>query len=516
MSLWMLTVLLVVAAPERTPLMVPGGVVVHVDPALPFAPPSSAAEDPPLSLAELAAGERAWLSYAAARGEPFGIPARLHRQGGAELSHDVLAWVLERVNRLFPTGLLPAPKTGLPIGVVEDAAAGQVLTQSCAVCHTGRVNGHVIPGVANKFYNQKLMFQSSRVLLTAASRAARMELGLPLASGAEIDAQLARLKRYEALQNDGCEKDLSPGVVTGVRIWHVSSGTLTDTRQLETAQGRAQFPCGVVKIPPTNNLRFRNLFFWDGSINTSWPVRWPVLDFLGVSRVEAWQEAVADPQMRALEKFMIFGTRSPSWEEVMETPLDQQRADRGFTRFHAPASCASCHGTHDAGGMLTAYVPQVTPLDVVRTDPERVDAVSTTVLAAFSRVPGAHLPGSAGERIQGYVAAPLCSPFLHYPYLHTGAVPTLHELLLPEANRSRIHYLGETIERVNVGYFTPATFPRGILGGPARSNFMHRKVPQRLLAGHSGERFGTTLNDDGRRELLEYLKTLRCPPAVEK
>jgi hypothetical protein len=87
------------------------------------------------------------------------------------------------------------------------------------------------------------------------------------------------------------------------------------------------------------------------------------------------------------------------------------------------------------------------------------------------------------------------------PYLHNGSVPNLWELLTPPAQRKPSFMVGsKKYDPVNVGYVTDdSPFKDGklVVGTDA--------APGNSNAGHD---FGTTLSDDDRWALIEYLKQL--------
>jgi hypothetical protein len=202
-----------------------------------------------------------------------------------------------------------------------------------------------------------------------------------------------------------------------------------------------------------------------------------------------------------MDAFLEFGLESPSWGEVMKTPIRRELADRGFRLFHRERSCASCHGTYSREGMLERFKPAIIPLDEIRTDPERAVAASDELLSRFQQYGWAFVPRLSGlgkDYPLGYQATPLCSPFLNFPYLHTAGVASLDELLLSEERRSRVFRVSEQVDEEHVGYF---------VHGSGRA----RHVSERALRGHSGERYGSDLGAGERAELVEYLKTLRCP-----
>jgi mono/diheme cytochrome c family protein len=88
------------------------------------------------------------------------------------------------------------------------------------------------------------------------------------------------------------------------------------------------------------------------------------------------------------------------------------------------------------------------------------------------------------------------------PYLHNGSVPNLWELLTPPAQRRASFMVGSRkYDPVNVGYVTDESpFKNGklVVGGPD------------VVAGNgnAGHDYGTSLSDDEKWQLIEYLKQL--------
>jgi processive rubber oxygenase RoxA-like protein len=87
------------------------------------------------------------------------------------------------------------------------------------------------------------------------------------------------------------------------------------------------------------------------------------------------------------------------------------------------------------------------------------------------------------------------------PYLHNGSVPSLWELLTPPKDRKPSFMFGSRLfDPRNVGYATDQSpFKNGsFVADPANANGN----------GNGGHDFGTTLSEDDRWALIEYLKTL--------
>ena len=99
--------------------------------------------------------------------------------------------------------------------------------------------------------------------------------------------------------------------------------------------------------------------------------------------------------------------------------------------------------------------------------------------------------------VLAYKARPLDGIWATAPYLHNGSVPTVWDLLLPEADRPRTFHVGSReLDIEKMGFATtqgPDTF------------LFDTSVEGNRNTGHV---YGTNLSDDDRRALIEYLKTL--------
>ena len=95
----------------------------------------------------------------------------------------------------------------------------------------------------------------------------------------------------------------------------------------------------------------------------------------------------------------------------------------------------------------------------------------------------------------GYKARPLNGIWATAPYLHNGSVPNLVELLKPAAQRVKTFHVGsQEFDPVNVGFKDDPNQP-----------LFDTNVDGNTNTGHE---FGTDLNPEQRRQLLEYLKSL--------
>jgi hypothetical protein len=108
---------------------------------------------------------------------------------------------------------------------------------------------------------------------------------------------------------------------------------------------------------------------------------------------------------------------------------------------------------------------------------------------------------SEDHRTLGYKARPLTGIWATAPYLHNGSVPTLHDLLLPEADRPQRFTVGaRAYDPVKVGY---AASPGGFTFETHRDG---APIDGNSNAGHD---YGNaTLTERDRQALVEYMKTL--------
>ena len=169
----------------------------------------------------------------------------------------------------------------------------------------------------------------------------------------------------------------------------------------------------------------------------------------------------------------VLATRAPKYPLGIEEPL----AEQGAVVFHtknlwAPeldnpvrkpeggnGSCASCHGAYapryanDPGFLadpsMAGVAANVTPIDIIGTDPERLEAFNEAVLqsngggfAGYPETVGTEHDCGAqnrsdhplrGDREPGYVAPPLYGVWATAPYFHNGSVPDVQGVLDPSS-----------------------------------------------------------------------------------
>lgn len=254
---------------------------------------------------------------------------------------------------------------------------------------------------------------------------------------------------------------------------------------------------GDADAPPLWNIGGRGRAYgWDGS-NTD--LREVAISFAAGSGTESsWIDRdntrwdATDPHEKSsLRRVLNYldAARPPKYP----LSVDQALASRGAAVFQG--ACASCHAP------LGPRFGAVIPIAEIGTDPGRVAAWTSDVATAFNQYGSGHAWKFSHSRgATGYVAGSLEGVWLRAPYLHNGSVPSLDALLQPSTSRPRRFWRGYDVYDVRgVGFVADGDEARhaGTPYDTAR--------PGNSNAGHS---YGTTLRDEDKRALIEYLKTL--------
>ena len=265
-----------------------------------------------------------------------------------------------------------------------------------------------------------------------------------------------------------------------------------------------------VSFPDVWSLAQTEWLHWDA--NTTSVLERNIGQALGMGAVldkSTYSSTVNLVNLNRLEQLAL-KTRPPSWEKII-APIDRAAADRGAALFKT--HCESCHAL---GGSRSA-MPALTE---VGTDPNRAqsfaqpigsqpfDVALGTLLNRVKLQTAQDIGITADQQkaMEGrraaqwrttgrYPARPLTGIWASAPYLHNGSVPTLHDLLLPPAERPVTFYVG------SVEY------------DAAKLGFVSTEQPGMFLFdtrlpgnGNGGHTYGTQLSPAERASLLEYLK----------
>ena len=413
--------------------------------------------------------------------------------------------------------------------------AGEVLTYSCATCHTAELFGQTVFGLTNRQARANEYFHSAARFYPSLTADA-----LRAATGANEDELALFLRAQDNLAAVG-------SVVPQVR------GLDTSLAQVALSLARREADAWATRNPafearPRDNaledevadskpavwwtLKYKNRWLSDGSIVSGNPI---FTNFLwneigrGTDLVELqmWLEE----NMDVVDELTVaaFATSAPRWEAFFGADsIDLGAAQRGQATFER--MCASCHGTYrkgweredadllDLSALLATtevtYFEQTPVLDV-GTDPQRAAGMAAFA-DGLNRLEVSAWMGTVVEVQTGYVPPPLDGIWARYPYLHNQSVPTLCDLLSPAATRPDVFWMGpdedpETdYDRDCVGLPTGDATPEAWRDD--RERRFDTTQPGLSNQGHESmllDADGTPLLDATERDdLIMFLKTL--------
>jgi hypothetical protein len=174
-------------------------------------------------------------------------------------------------------------------------------------------------------------------------------------------------------------------------------------------------------------------------------------------------------------------------------PVDTALAARGRTLYDQ--SCASCH---EPGQGRTS---RLIPIAEIGTDRNRLDTWTQAAAdEANAKVKSIGIIRPNMVKQQGYQSPPLDGIWMRGPYLHNGSVPTLRDLLSPDAARPTVFYRGYDIyDPADVGFVT---------AGPGAERDGWKEDTTVRGNGNQGHEYGIDLPPDDKAALIEFMKTL--------
>ncbi len=255
---------------------------------------------------------------------------------------------------------------------------------------------------------------------------------------------------------------------------------------LSAALFNAPQPFAPVKFGLVWNVAHRSWVHWDG--NTRSPLGRNILASLGLGAPLHGKHGDLD--------FKLI-KRHTDLTEMIQPPhypykIDQAAAQRGATHF--TANCVSCHGGPENDNRLHSVTE-------VGTDPLRAEVFTQAQADRFNKflaeleMPGYKPSKEDGLRGTGkYWAANLQGVWARSPYLHNGSIRTMQELLTVPDQRAKTFQRGSQYFDTNqLGYTDNGVY------------IFDTSVPGNSNLGHS---YGTSLTDEQKHDLIEYLKTL--------
>jgi len=343
---------------------------------------------------------------------------------------------------------------------------------NCLACHSGQLEGTVIPGLPNNRFAMQSLVEDARDT--------KRVLGKPFDRN-DLAAAVIPFGENHGTTN---------AVVFSIVLLQFRDQDL----KVVPPTGRLRFPHHDLDAPPWWHYKKRKWLYLDGFTRRN---HRSLMQFLLVpqntrAKVLAWEQ-----DYRHIEAY-IKSIEAPAWPHAVDAKLAAR--GRGVFQQH----CASCHGTY---GASETYPEKTIPIAVIGTDRARLDAATNEERATYgnSWFTG-YDPTGVRTDPGGYVAPPLDGIWATAPYLHNGSVPTLWHLLHPEQRPvawKRIHE-GYDREKVGMRFEAAAKVPEMKRSHAKRFWF----DTTRHGKSNKGHDFPSKLSEPQRRALLEYLKTL--------
>jgi mono/diheme cytochrome c family protein len=406
-------------------------------------------------------------------------------------------------------GFIVEPGQELPIGVSRRRRLGlDHVGLNCAVCHTGTVRDtptsapRIVPGMPA----QQLDLQSfvSFVMdctldnrLTAESVRGRFpDSGGPAA----MERLLLRTVLIDRLKLQTLELRNRIEPILSDRVPRWGRGRVDTFNPYKAIQ----FNWNLNALPPSELVGAADLpslwnqepreglqLHWDGnnasvdernlSAGLGAGITPATVDYAGLKRVRDW----------------TWTLKPPAYPYTIDAPL----AERGAALYQQ--TCLACHGDHRFRDGVKAgdRLGQVEAIDRIGTDSYRLDSYTVAFAAnQYQLFPESPNRFTRFRKTRGYANHPLDGIWLRGPYLHNGSVPTLRDLLEPAGRRPAVFYRGyDVFDQANVGFVSNVPEADG------QTFFRYdTSIPGN---GNIGHEYGTSLADDDKRAIVEYLKT---------
>lgn len=373
-------------------------------------------------------------------------------------------------------GLFNEPYEGMNIGVL-----------GCVACHGGKAAGEYIVGLGNKNIDT-------------------YQIGKDAALGLRVWGAFPRKNpKFRELHKRALE---FTNALAGSKVGNTTQG-LVSTAVIRSWFYKIQglpfpdnFPPGQVKIPHLWGYgeKRKSGSFWDGE---------------GNGELGGWAIAVELYAGQTPENVREYWPKVHKAEEILGEflppkypfKIDESKVEAGKKVYEA--SCLKCHGNHhrDLQGYPIYESPKHIPLRVVKTDPDRLKALTEELYTLIEKNPLNDVMRAERREEPGYVAPKLWGIWSRFPYLHNASVPTLYDLLSPPDLRPQIFSLKnagekERFDEKKLGLINIQIHPDD---SPRRIYDTHRigHTPQ----GHYFESF-KKLTPENKYDLIEYLKTL--------
>lgn len=371
-------------------------------------------------------------------------------------------------------GLFNEPYEGMKVGVL-----------GCVACHGGKAAGQYIVGLGNKNIDVGQIGADANKII-------KIWGSIPL-SNPKFKELSDRAELFTKNLSDPLVANHTQGLVPTslIRSWFY------------TVKGEAipkDIKKGHVKVPHMWGYgeKRKTGSFWDGEGNGElggWGIAVELYAGQTVENVREYYPHVMEAE-EALGELL-----PPKYPFSIDT-VKAQRGEKLYVK-----SCQGCHGTHirDLEGLPIYDSPKHIPLRVVKTDSDRLDALTEDMYQHIETNPLNEYIQAWRRPEKGYVAPKLWGVWSRFPYLHNMSVPTVYDLLSEPSSRPKKFSLKNAGERNR--------FDEEKLGLTLiKNDIFKRRLYDTARKGSSnqGHYFESfkALTNENKLELIEYLKTL--------
>lgn len=433
------------------------------------------------------------------------IEATPQREGDSERGYKALleesyvsCGLPERVFRrlLGDTPVVEAPERtdkadGLPfsVNVFTNELGVPTVSNNCLTCHGTYLFGELVVGLGNEF--QDFTADASALVERAGFLVRGEEETKSWEQYADRVAAIAPYSRMHTLGVNPANN------LTFALIAHRDAMTneWSDTPLLKMPPTDPP----PVSVPPWWRMSKKPAMFWLGEGRGDHARIMMAASMLCTDSLDALK-AIDEyaPDIRAY----IAGIDPPAWP----FPLDESLAETGRGIFEQ--NCSSCHGTY---GDMPTYPGRLVPIETVATDATLVDFAlnrGAPYIDWFNRSFFGEVSMAAPG--PGYVAPPLDGVWATGPFLHNGSVPSIRALLnsklRPKVWRHREQNAAdrENFNQSDIGWHYDA-LDAAVYMGQKPVEIYDTTLPGYSNSGHI---FGDHLDEEQRRAVLEYIKTL--------
>lgn len=381
-------------------------------------------------------------------------------------------------------GVTRVQYNGRPVAVVQ-----------CSICHFGRVNGMVIPGLGNKKFDGFMysdFVKRFRIIQKGIFKNYRKK-----------DPEIAEIAEYYRKRiSDPKVTNTTQGLIP---VGIVRASFYPDPQKLPDGISRSQ-----AKVPhlwgyaPKRKIgSFHDGF---GDAEGGWAAG---VSIVGRQTPEIVKQPYYVEKTHLIESVFEY-LPVPKYPE----PLNEKKVATGKVLYDGV--CLRCHGDHTNG--IPNTPPKFISLRGLETDSDLFEGTTEDFAKYVNEGPFAGFLKFAKDFDRdrpGYLAPHLNGIWARFPYLHNGSVPTIMDLLKVPKNRPKYFSTADIEEEKG--------FDSELLGVKhvARDDVDEEHMRRRHASGardiyatteygqrNTGHDYGTYLSKPEKEALIEYLKSL--------